>query len=165
MARSAVGKGGGVTIEIEPPIDFILRQTTEFQATLLDLEPLWELVKPIAAGVESDQFGTQGEGAWPPLAEATLARKAAGGWPEDPLIRTGDLKASLTDPGRAADAGPRHMIYGTDVDYAIFHQEGTSRMPARQLIPDPYRVEDRRRIEAAMVTYINAASRATFGRI
>ena len=164
MART-VSNAGGVTIEIEPPLEFILKQTGRFQEALLDLEPLWELVKPVAASVEEDQFSTQGQGAWPPLAESTIARKEAGGWPADPLIRTGDLKASLVDPGRAADTGPSHMTYGTDVEYAIFHQEGTSRMPARQLIPDPYRVEDRRRIEAAMVTYINLASRLTFGRI
>ena len=36
---------------------------------------------------------------------------------------------------------------------------------ARQVIADPFRVEDRRRIETAMVGYINAASRLTFGRI
>jgi phage gpG-like protein len=165
MARSAVSRGGGVSIQIEPPIEFILQQTGRFQAALLDLEPLWELVKPVAASVEEDQFSSQGQGAWSPLAESTLARKEAGGWPMDPLVRTGDLKASLVDPGRAADTGPQHMVYGTDVGYAIFHQEGTSRMPQRQLIPDPYRVEDRRKIESAMVAYVNAASRLTFGRI
>jgi len=167
MARSAIqpGRGGGVTIQIEPPIEFILQQTGRFQEALLDLEPLWELVKPVAADVEEEQFGSRGEGAWPALAASTLMRKEAGGWPSDPLVRTGDLKASLTDPGRAADTGPRHMIYGTDVDYAQFHQEGTRRMPQRQVIPDPYRVEDRRKVEAAMVAYVNAAARLTFGRI
>ena len=167
MARSAIqpGRGGGVTIQIEPPLEFILQQTGRFKAALLDFEPLWELVKPIAARVEEEQFDTQGQGAWPPLADSTLRIKAAGGWPADPLIRTGDLKASLVDPGRAADTGPRHMIYGTDTEYARFHQEGTSRMPQRQVIPDPYRVEDRRKVEAAMVTYINRAARETFGRI
>lgn len=165
MAGPAVHRGGGVTVQIEPPLEFILRQTGAFQAALLDLEPLWELVKPIAASVEEEQFATQGEGAWPALSESTLAEKEAGGWPADPLVRTGSLKDSLTDPGLAADTGPRHMVYGTDVPYAIFHQEGTSRMPQRQVVPDPYRVEDRRKVEAAMVTYINAAARETFGRI
>src|SRR5262249_15695179 len=99
MARTAVHRGPGVTIEIEPPLDFILQQPGPFQEALLDLEPLWELVKPVAADVEEQQFATQGEGAWPPLAESTIARKEAGGWPLDPLVRTGDLKESLTNPG------------------------------------------------------------------
>lgn len=164
MARSAIQPGkGGVTIQIEPPLEFILQQTGRFQEALLDLEPLWERVKPVAAEVEEEQWA--GAGDWAPLADSTIRRKEAGGWPLDPLVRTGDLKESLTDPGLAADSGPQHMIYGTDVDYAQFHQEGTIHMPARQLIPDPYRVEDRRKIEAAMVSYINAAARLTFGRI
>lgn len=165
MAAPAVTRGAGVSIQVEPPLEFILKQTGAFQAALLDLEPLWELVKPVAASVEEEQWDTQGQGAWPPLADSTIAEKERGGWPSDPLIRTGDLKASLTDPGRAADSGPRHLIYGTDVEYALFHQEGTSRMPQRQVIPDPYRVEDRRKVEAAMVTYINRAAKLTFGRI
>src|SRR5215475_9439851 len=101
----------GVTIEIEPPLDFILRQTGEFQAALLDLESLWELVKPEVARMEEEQFSTQAHGTWPPLAETTIMIKERGGYPPDPLIRTGDLKASLVDPGRAADTGPRHMIW------------------------------------------------------
>lgn len=155
----------GVSVVIEPPIDFILKQTAEFQAALLDLEPLWELVKPEVSRMEEEQFSSQGHGAWPPLADTTLAIKEAGGWPSDPLIRTGDLKASLTDPGRAADSGPQRMIWSTDVEYARFHQTGTRRMPMRQVIPDPYPVEERRKVEMAMVTYINRASAETFGRI
>lgn len=167
MARSAIrpGRGGGVTIEIDPPLDFILAQTGKFQAALLDLEPLWEMVKPIAGQVEEEQFDSKGEGAWPALADSTVREKQQQGWPEDPLVRTGDLKASLVNPGVAADTGPRHMVYGTDVDYAQFHQAGTRKMPQRQVIPDPYRVEDRRKVEGAMVTYINAAARETFGRV
>lgn len=157
-------RSGGVTIQIEPPLEFILSQTGRFQEALLDLEPLWELVKPIAADVEEEQWDTRGMGEWPALADSTIRRKE-GRWPLDPLIRTGDLKSSLVDPGRAADSGPQHMIWSTDVDYARFHQEGTSRMPMRQVVPDPFRVEDRRKVEAAMVTYINAAARLTFGRI
>ena len=171
MARSVTGGGarltgrGGITMELEPPIEFILQQTGRFRDSLLDLEVLWEAFKPIMSEVERRQFDTHGDGSWPPLAETTLAQKEAHGWPSDPLVRTGDLKESLVDPGRAADSGPLHMNYGTDVPYAGFHQDGTSRMPQRQVIPDPFKVEDRRKLEVAMVTYINRAAAETFGRI
>lgn len=165
MARSGVGRGGGVSVQIEPPLEFILRQSGAFQAALLDLEPLWELVKPVMASVEEDQFGSQGQGAWPGLAESTVEQKSRLGWPADPLVRTGNLKESLVDPGRAAESGPRQMVYGTDVEYAIFHQSGTTKMPRREVIPDPFRVEDRRKVEAAMVTYVNAAAELTFGSV
>lgn len=155
----------GVTVIIEPPIDFILRQSAEFRAALLDLDPLWELVKPVVAETEKQQFETAGHGEWPALAPVTLEIKERHGWPLDPLVRTGDLKNSLTDPGRAADTGPRHMIWSTDVEYARFHQTGTKHMPMRQPVPDPYPVEERRKVEAAMVTYINQAAHETWGTI
>src|SRR5690242_17119804 len=108
MARSVVGgttlgSGGGIRMELEPPISFILRQTGAFRDALLDLEVLWDLFKPIMESIEEQQFSSSGEGAWPGLADSTLAQKEKGGWPSDPLVRTGDLKASLVDPGRAAD--------------------------------------------------------------
>ena len=165
MARSVVGSRGGVDIQLEPPLSFILSQTGAFKAALLDLQVLWDLFKPIMAEIEEQQFDTQGEGAWPGLAESTLAEKSAGGWPSDPLVRTGNLKESLVDPGRAAETGPMQMTWGSDVPYAIFHQTGTSKMPQRQVISDPFRVEDRRKLEVAMVTYVNTAARETFGRI
>jgi phage gpG-like protein len=33
--------------------------------------------------------------------------------------------------GNISETSHRGMLFGTDVEYAIFHQEGTSRMPAR----------------------------------
>jgi phage gpG-like protein len=152
-------------MHFEPPVEFILQQTGAFQAALLDLEVLWELFKPIMSEIEEQQFDSHGAGAWPSLSESTLEQKGRGGWPSDPLVRSGDLKNSLTDPGRAAQTGPTEMSYGTDVPYAGYHQDGTSKMPQRQVISDPFRVEDRRKLEVAMVTYINRAAAATFGRI
>ena len=58
------------------------------------------------------------------------------------------------------------MSWGTDVPYAHFHQDGGSvagRPPQRKVLD--IRVEDRRKLEAAMVTWINGVSRLTFGRI
>src|SRR4051812_28252858 len=171
MAGSVTGGGaratgrGGITMELEPPVEFILKQTGAFQAALLDLEILWDLFKPIMGEIEEQQFDSRGEGAWPALSESTLSQKSEGGWPADPLVRSGDLKASLTDPGRAAQTSPTEMSYGTDVPYAGYHQDGTSKMPQRQVIADPFRVEDRRKLEVAMVTYINRAAAETFGRI
>jgi phage gpG-like protein len=50
------------------------------------------------------------------------------------LVRSGALKASLTDSA-AADAifnpGPTTLEIGTSVPYAMYHQVGTSRLPQR----------------------------------
>lgn len=165
MARSVVNPGGGISVQLEPPLEFIMRQTGAFRAALLDLQALWELFKPVMSEIEGEQFSSQGQGAWPGLAESTISEKSQGGWPLDPLVRTGNLRESLIDPGRAAETGPQQMTWGSDVPYAAFHQTGTSKMPQRQVIADPFRVEDRRKLEVAMVTYVNTAARATFGRI
>jgi hypothetical protein len=158
-------RGGGITMHMDPPVEFILKQTGRFQAALLDLDPLWELFKPIMSDIEQRQFDTQGDGQWPPLADSTVLEKERLGFPADPLVRSGDLKDSLVNPDQAMRTGLMHAEWASDIPYAGYHQDGTSKMPQRQVIPDPFKVEDRRKLEAAMVTYVNEASRLTFGRI
>jgi phage gpG-like protein len=147
---------GGVSMQLVPPLSFILRQTGAFRAALMDLEPLWALFRPIMAEVEQEQFESHGHGEWPPLAESTLRQKTGG----EMLVQSGEMKDSfsLTSSARQAE-------WGTSVFYAAFHQDGTTKMPQRQVIPDPFRAEDRRKLEGAMVAYVNAAARSTFGRI
>jgi phage gpG-like protein len=156
---------GGVTIHFRPPLEFIAKQAGSFGRRLRNLEPLWDRFEPILAQVEEEQFSTHGQGAWPPLAQSTLEQKSRHGWPSDPLVRTGSLKESLTNPGAAGDKGPMRFSYGTDVEYARYHQEGTTKMPQRQVIPDPFRVEDRRKLEQEMVKWINSEAAKAFGRI
>jgi phage gpG-like protein len=151
-----VRSGGGVTMQLVPPLSFILRQTGAFRAALMDLEPLWQMFRPIMEQIEQEQFATEGHGEWPPLAESTLRQKSGG----EMLVQTGELKGSFS-----LTSSPKQAAWGTDVFYATFHQEGTEKMPMRQVIPDPFRAEDRRKLEVAMVSYINAAARSTFGRI
>jgi phage gpG-like protein len=62
------------------------------------------------------------------------------GQPWAPLVaREGQ---PLRDTGRLANSwsafgvGPSGFRIGTDVEYAAFHQEGTARIPRRQIIPE-----------------------------
>lgn len=67
---------------------------------------------------------------WPPLKPSTIKRKGN----DRILVETGALMASLVSvggPGNINAVESRGMLFGTDVEYAIFHQDGTSRMPAR----------------------------------
>lgn len=156
---------GGVTIELRPPLEFILRQTGAFRRRLLNLEPLWRRFSDEMEQIEQQWFDTEGEQSWPALAESTLRSKARRGFPSQILVATGDLRDSLTDPARAATTTRLTMEWGTDVFYAQYHQDGTDKMPAREVIPEPFPVEYRRRLEREMVTWINEVSWATFGRI
>lgn len=170
---SPVIRGGGlVSLELSPPVEFIEAQTGAFQARLEDLMPLWDRFVPVLAGIEREQFATEGHGDWPPLAASTVAEKERHGFPPDPLIRTGALVESLTDAGQAARLDPHQMSYGTDVDYAIYHQgyrdtggdpTDPGRPPVRKVID--ITVSDRRRLEAEMVGWINEVAAETLGRM
>lgn len=153
MADPIVSPGGGVTVVVTPPFDFIARQLGKLAIELEDLDPLWNRIEPAMAQIEQDQFETRGHGGWPPLAPSTLADKARHGYPEDPLVRTGDLKESLTNPAVAAHRTHKQLTWGTDIPYAPYHQTGTPRMPKRP--PLDLRAEDRQKLEAAVVSWIN----------
>ena len=59
------------------------------------------------------------------------------GWA--PLVRTGRLAGSLTNlHGPPNVITPTWAEFGTDVEYAKFHQYGTTRMPARKIVFEPY---------------------------
>lgn len=193
MALPVIRSGGLVSMEINPPLEFIEGQTGAFQARLFDLMPLWERFVPVLADIEREQFATEGHGDWPPLAASTVNDKARHGFPPFPLIRTGRLYESLTDGQLAARLNPDSMSYGTDVEYARYHQEGGQRIvnkratiwsdhtrqgesrqaswstneeghpPKRPLID--ITVSDRRRLEAQMVGWINEVAAETLGRM
>ncbi len=72
---------------------------------------------------------------WAPLSQATMDRKADGGWPDDPLVRTHTLRGSLTGHGGDSTVISRTFWeVASDVPYAAFHQYGTEHMPARPII-------------------------------
>ncbi len=99
------------------------------------------------------------EGAWKPLAAATVAERIAQGYGgEHPILRrTGGLRASFVQPG------PDHverfigqpegwvLEVGSQHENAAFHERGTRRMPARPVTPLSPRAEDRIR---ATVGYV-----------
>ncbi len=67
--------------------------------------------------------------AWAPLAASTIAKKGH----SLILWETGKLENSLTSQTGDAirEAGTSEAAFGTSVPYATFHEEGTSKMPAR----------------------------------
>lgn len=99
---------------------------TDYSEVLSDFQHV------IAEG-EAESFSTEtasnGE-AWAPLAESTIRRKGH----DQILFETGDLMESLIHVGGAgniSEVDSHGSIYGTSVPYAIFHDQGTSRIPAR----------------------------------
>lgn len=161
----STGKGGGVHVEISPPIEFILRQSGAFQrALVMQMDDMYESFRPVLGAMESDWFSSEGRGSWPALAESTVRAKGH----STILVDTGKLKASLVDPYQAMKIMGVVAEYGTDVPYAYFHQSGgwvEGRPPKREVIPDPVPAETRQALEQLQVRWIDKLASMTWGRI
>ena len=70
---------------------------------------------------------------WPPLAPYTVKKKGH----DIPLVETNRLKSSVLNLDHSDHVGGvthRGLLFGTSVEYGIFHQEGTSKIPQRAFI-------------------------------
>ena len=74
---------------------------------------------------ETDPDGVR----WAALAPSTLAEKRRKGYPESILTRTGKMRRSVVSV-----ADTRSVLIAVDVPYAIFHQQGTRKMPQRRIL-------------------------------
>lgn len=85
------------------------------------------------AEYEAKMFGGEFDAnldTWARLAKSTIKKKGH----DQILVETGALRDSLVSvagPGNVHEIMSRQMRFGTEVGYAMFHQYGTSRMPAR----------------------------------
>jgi len=111
---------------------------------LTNMRPVFDDIATDFMAGEDALFGFQGaageHGKWAPVDPTYAAAKKAAGFGSKILVRTGDLRKSLTKRGgdNIRRIGRQRMEVGTRVKYAKFHQRGTRRMPARE----PIRVTD-----------------------
>jgi phage gpG-like protein len=132
-------------ISVSMDISEVLQQMGALNERATDLRPVFD--GPIDESVSelyTQQFATEGQfgGArWAPLAARTLLARTRRGHGRGGILRdTSRLWASLVK--RGAPEGIRSVSRdqyerGTSVAYAVFHQLGTRRMPARKIAPDP----------------------------
>lgn len=78
--------------------------------------------------------------AWPELADSTKEQRLDLGFTEnDPLLRTGKLRDSIGHEVHGLDA-----VVGSASDLMVYHEFGTSRMPARPVLgPAVFRHRDK----------------------
>lgn len=121
-----------IEFEWEPKPAFVAEQYFAAAAALEDLEiPLAESLPVVAAGIDQ-VFAQEGPG-WAGWAEsyAPIAEQENVGI----LEKTGALRSGAASEGSLAVEG--HAIFFTGAgapDYWIFHEEGTSKMPARPFV-------------------------------
>ena len=106
------------------------------------------------------QFETEGEWggkAWEPLADTTIRRKVQSHHSAGQLlVNSGDMLRALKD-GRARFVGGK-VVYQVEDTPAGFHQQGTSRMPQRQIIPEPMPEEFMSKLRNIITGYVIAAA-------
>lgn len=106
----------------------------------------------------AEQFATEGDrgsGGWAPLQESTIAAKAAAGLDPHILEATKTLMESLTEKGNEwhiEEITDDSLHLGSRDWVGVFHQQGTSRMPARK--PVDFTELDRRSYIRTLQRYI-----------
>lgn len=105
-----------------------------------DFRPVFRWAKRELQKMNRDNFTTQGlpVGGWSPL-NADYAAWKSTNFPGRPIMQaTGRLRDSLVRlDGPANQIDLTKAQFGTDVEYARFHQYGTTRMPKRQIVFEP----------------------------
>lgn len=119
--------------------DALDRSLADFQASLADESAALAAIADDLREMFARQFATEGAAGgtpWAPLAASTLRKRRGGGI----LVETGALRGSLVDegaPGHVEESDGLQLLFGTDLPYAVFHQTGTRRMPARPILAIP----------------------------
>ena len=96
----------------------------------------WGELVPVVADAAERIFRTEGGGnTWQPLSPQYAAWKARFYPGAGILFRTGAYFEAATTPGGAynvIEVDDNSLTYGVEgLDYAVFHSEGTNRLPAR----------------------------------
>jgi phage gpG-like protein len=123
--------------KLEPPGEQPLRRAFVLYKRIDDLTPAWQRMIPALQDYIARRITSGGTlHNLPPFAPLSprYARYKAKRYPGAPiLVRTGRLFRSLTanTDDTIADIQPDHLTFGTRVPYALYHQLGTRKMPAR----------------------------------
>jgi phage gpG-like protein len=157
----------GIEYEIAgvPPIH---HQLVRIRDRALNAAPVLVAILGDMRRLEIELFETEGRGEWPELAQSTLESKARNGYPSKILQATealfDSLSGGLSAAGHVERITENEVVYGTTDPKARYHQDGTSRMPARP--PVDVREEDVRRwskMVHAFVFGLDAAEVAAAG--
>lgn len=114
---------GGIFVEIEEQI-----KAADYTPAL---EPHLQGLEELHSGFFQGSVDPNGS-PWRPLAPSTVARKGH----DTILVETTQLVQSLvSETSESVRAvSERGLIFGTSDEKAMFHQEGTARMPARPMV-------------------------------
>ena len=120
-----------IRIEIDVDIDDAMRMLQGMDRRAKNFKPVLEWARREMMKANAENFTANGlpAGGWDP-------RKRDYAWPI--MRKSGALFKSLTSlRGAANHIGRNHAYFGTNIEYAKFHQYGTSKMAARKIVFEP----------------------------
>jgi phage gpG-like protein len=120
-----------IKVKIECENESALRRLEMMTTRSTQFQPVFEYARNALRKANAENFSSSGlpVGKWEP-------RRQPKPWPL--MVRTGSLLRSLTSLfGPPNDIGATSATFGTKVEYAKFHQYGTSKMPARKIVFEP----------------------------
>jgi len=131
--------GFDLRVQTTPSGEVIARKLTRFADRLGDMSSLWDEMAEALHAVQERAFESEGSSSgarWHPLSPRYRTEKAARFPGKGILEATGRLRRSFSSgaQGNIFKATPGRMTWGTEVPYSVYHQHGTSRMPARPVL-------------------------------
>lgn len=136
-----------VSVQYSPRLSAAEKTLAALPNRLRNLRPVMQRgIAPAFNRMEERHFKSKGAAfgrRWAPWAASTLAARIKKGNASKGIMRDTDHLYRTLLRGREADSrlrlisGGLRLDFNIGVPYAIYHQVGTSRMPERQIIPDP----------------------------
>ena len=132
----------GVQIEFDTKFNTqpLKREINGMQRRSRDFTPVFERIRDDLKQSWAGNFTTQGlpVGGWAPLDAEYASWKSARFTGAPPMVQTGKLFNSLSSlRGNPNEIHPKRAIFGTDIEWAKFHQTGTNKMAKRQIVFEP----------------------------
>lgn len=150
-------------LEVDVSTGDAARRLRGLATELLDLRPFWRIGSLIAKGWIADQFSSQGSFSgdpWAPLSPDYASAKAEARPGRSLLVYDGFLRSHVDGRrGPRAEATADTLTLHIDDPKAVFHQEGTSKMPARPLIPTNIPALEQRQLREAAEEYVASVVR------
>lgn len=123
-----------IRIRSKTDIDAFIREIERLSEGLID-DFDWGSLAPLVAEAADRIFASEGRGKWPQLSRAYAAWKERNYPGKGILELTGAYRAAATQigaPHNVVEVGDDHLTYGVEgLEYPVFHESGTERMPAR----------------------------------
>jgi phage gpG-like protein len=159
MARTT----GRVTIEVEVKADDVLGLLEDMKDRAGDMRPVFGWAKTQLELANSRNFMANGLPSgkpWKPLDKDYGTWKAANFPGTGTMVRSGNLFRSLTNlsDSNANVVTKTSATFGTSVEYAKFHQYGTTKMPARKIVFTPREFPRDLGVEAAKYIVLGEGS-------